>query len=261
MGTRYHEGDRVTVRNTGEKARVRKVRGVHKDSPNYDIETVEGVKETVNASEINKNQMALEGWKREALEELQRKEDVPLEKQELGLRAGFAAGGKVSEYNGSEYKEFMIFKDRDHARRHAINKVEDDLKFNPEMFDDNFIEEYYHVPKKTAERIAREEADRIIRRKVDKGIYEEVDSEDALEESEEIQAEWINHLTSNPIEYLVDYKGMYSRETLLEQDWMHIKNEEAAEEAVKTDGIAHFLADYDHFEIRLPSGAVAYRTH
>lgn len=261
MGTRYEKGDRVTIRTTGEKARVRKVRGSHKDSPHYDIETTEGVRDTVKASEINKNQMALEGWKRESVEELQRKEEVPLEKQELGLRAGFAAGGERSEYNGSEYKEFMIFKDYDHARRHAINKVEDNLEFEPEIFSDDFIEDYYYVQKNTAQRIAREEADRVIRRKVDKGIYEEVDSPDALEESEEIQAEWVNHLTSNPIEYLVDYKGMYSRKDLLEQDWVQIDKEEAAEDAVKTDGIAHFLAHYNHREIRLDSGAVAYRTH
>ncbi len=43
------------------------------------------------------------------------------------------------------------------------------------------------------------------------------------------------------------------------QSWMSLDYDAAAEDAIRTDGVAHFLASYDGNETDLDSGAVAYR--
>jgi len=42
---------------------------------------------------------------------------------------------------------------------------------------------------------------------------------------------------------------------------LQIDTKEAAEDAVNTFGVAHFLDNYDNEEIDLPSGAVAFGTN
>ena len=48
-----------------------------------------------------------------------------------------------------------------------------------------------------------------------------------------------------------------ARKLIIKHNLIDIDN--ASEEAIKVDGIPHFLAGYDHNQIDLPSGAVAYK--
>ena len=61
---------------------------------------------------------------------------------------------------------------------------------------------------------------------------------------EEIYEEWYEGL-KDPMEFLVNEQGLYSKEDLLKQDFIQINIQEAAESAVNEDGVAHFLATYD----------------
>jgi hypothetical protein len=63
----------------------------------------------------------------------------------------------------------------------------------------------------------------------------------------------------DPIQYFVEDQGIYSREDLLKQAFIIIDVEEAAQDAVNTDGIAHFLSSYDGEEHELDD--VVYYRH
>lgn len=76
---------------------------------------------------------------------------------------------------------------------------------------------------------------------------------------DEIYNEWYNGLDEDPVHFLSDEQGYFSREEALKQSYIQIDVDEAAKDAVSTDGAGHFLSSYDG-EIRdLPSGAVYWR--
>ncbi len=76
------------------------------------------------------------------------------------------------------------------------------------------------------------------------------------DKQEEIERE-----LEDPVEYFVEHQGIYSREDLMKQSFIRIDVDKAAEDAIDTDGIAHFLDRYDSSELELPSGAIAYGTN
>lgn len=72
---------------------------------------------------------------------------------------------------------------------------------------------------------------------------------------------WEDGLENDPVGFLVDDQGLYSREDALKQSFISIDVDAAAESAVSTDGVAHFLATYSGDEIELDDDVVAYRTN
>jgi hypothetical protein len=64
----------------------------------------------------------------------------------------------------------------------------------------------------------------------------------------------------DPMEYL---EGIYGKGDALKEAIRigRIDYDEASQDAVDTDGVAHFLASYDGDEVELPNGKVAYRTN
>lgn len=67
------------------------------------------------------------------------------------------------------------------------------------------------------------------------------------EVGEEIYNEWYDGL-EDPIEFLVNEYGIYSLSELSELLFIRINVSEAAEDAIRVDGIAHFLDRYDGVE-------------
>lgn len=52
-------------------------------------------------------------------------------------------------------------------------------------------------------------------------------------------------IKADPVGYFVEEEGMYSVEDLMNQSFVFIDDNELAKDAVETDGIAHFLDNYD----------------
>jgi len=77
----------------------------------------------------------------------------------------------------------------------------------------------------------------------------------AEEESDRIERQ----LERDPVGYFVDDVGIYSTEDLLQQSFINIDYEAAAQEAVRADGVAHFLAGYDGHENETDEGMYYYR--
>ena len=66
----------------------------------------------------------------------------------------------------------------------------------------------------------------------------------------------------DPVQYFVEDHGTYTMETLMDASFISIDEREAAEDAIKTDGVAHFLAGYDENEIEVGgTSIVMYRTN
>ena len=88
-----------------------------------------------------------------------------------------------------------------------------------------------------------------------------MEDNEAKEKAREKKYEEIKNALKDPVQYFVDDHGMYSREELMKQSFIQIDIEKASEDAIRSDGVAHFLDLYDSSEVDLPSGAVAYRTN
>lgn len=97
----------------------------------------------------------------------------------------------------------------------------------------------------------REEAQTLMGRVAD--IDDEL--ENMVDESrqrvwDDIYEEWYDGL-ENPIEFLVNEQGIYSMRDIMDQNFISIDINKAAESAVATDGVAHFLDQYDGEEEEL----------
>ena len=62
-------------------------------------------------------------------------------------------------------------------------------------------------------------------------------------------------------QFLVEQEGIYTEDQFFEQYGYSIDTEEAAEDAVNTDGVPHFFASYDGREVELDDGSVMYRVN
>ncbi len=103
--------------------------------------------------------------------------------------------------------------------------------------------------------------------------YRDEDDEDRIREleeemeskAEEIQdlfglaySEYVEErLLKDPVGYFVDELGVYSKEELFMQHFIGIDAEDAAEDAVMSDGVEHYLEHFGELVTELRSGAVA----
>lgn len=241
-------------------------------------------------------------WQEIALQELREHEgddDIEITREDIGHGGFEAESGNTS---------WLVFESYDDAEKEAIDRVYDDLENEPELFSQDWLNNFLSVTDTDRRIIAGEEADRYVGdiededdgdRVAEEGnmksewddIKEKIDNltdsisleedddmraklekelEDAEKEKEKILEEakenvrsdyydnWYNGL-KDPVSFLVDEQGIYSKEDLLKQSFISIDAKEASEDAVSTDGVAHFLSRYDGNQIDLASGAVAYK--
>jgi hypothetical protein len=93
--------------------------------------------------------------------------------------------------------------------------------------------------------------------KYDSGRQKVID--DARDElRDKIYDEWYNGL-EDPVDFLVEEQRLYSIEDLMKQPWIMIDVDEAAQDAVDTDGWAHFISLYDGDYQTTKNGLVYFR--
>jgi len=200
--------------------------------------------------------------------------------------AGSTITGFRKEQDGVAYIEFedgseyMIFDDYDTAEKFATDRVYDDLENEPEMFTQSWLENFITISDTDRRIIAQEESDNLVDNVYDDndildraGQVNEYDAaegddekqekilDDAREYVREDEYDRIHDELSDPINYFIDEHGYYKREELLKQPFISIDIDNAAKDAVATDGWAHFIATYDGEERDLPNGKVMARTN
>jgi hypothetical protein len=185
----------------------------------------------------------------------------------------FKGGLEVS--NGSD--DYLVFDDWDDARHAA----EDDVKnfIDQEGIENmvpSFVADFVYISDTDKNIIANEEADARAEDMDESDLLRERDvSEEDIEsenydidqlrtEYAEAEAERVRDiLDSDPIGYFED--SGYSREDVLKLPVFSVDVDALCEEAVKLDGVAHFLASYDgdevEFEDRNGKKYWAYRTN
>lgn len=197
-------------------------------------------------------------------------EDSPLE--------SFGAGEAMQvEADGEEY---TVVPDEDTARDIAIAAVTQDLEDEPEIFNASFLEQ--HIDMEALEKwvfdagmeddyaddIATHDPDRFWEEMEQWGLNvpepeEDEDGDEVMPEPEEEHIEALREAiakdrSERPMEYFED---MYGRDEATKQaiEAVGIDTEAAAEDAVQTDGWAHFLSRYDGNYSETSSGFVYWR--
>jgi len=171
--------------------------------------------------------------------------------------------GKVVELDDGS--EVLVFENSDDAEKEAIERVREDLEYDPEMFTQSWLQDFVYISDTDRRVMASEEVDsyvsdikdsepdRLIEEAdMDIDEYEEASEkrkEEMLNEADEILSEqmyndWYKSLV-HPIDFLVDEQGLYSKEDLMKQPWIQLDIDKASKDAIRVDGVPHFLATYD----------------
>jgi hypothetical protein len=180
--------------------------------------------------------------------------------------------------------EYRVFHREGDAEQIAVEQVRDDLQESPENFNqdwlmnyidgrDFFEEQLNDMNLSYVEDIASESdkkyANRLIAEMVENGILDEDDAQsgNAEELAEYYKDDYIALLTEgqldegmNGLQYFIDNFGENETYGMVVDNNL-IDIDEASQDAVNIDGIAHFLSSYDGETLYLSDDCVAYRTN
>lgn len=217
----------------------------------------------------------VQGWMKEALLNLQLVEDDNSLQITHTNEDSFSVEGDSAEYR--------VFETYAIAYNTAIEQVREDLEENPDYFNqdwlmnwvdvddtiENILEEYY---RSYADDIAFEDDstynNRLIAEMVANGLMteEEATSEDADDIAEDNVDNLVDLYVEENMEgdkgvewYISNFGQDDFRDLVIDNNLIDISG--ASEDAVDTDGVAHFLSSYDGEEIELDNDVVAYRTN
>lgn len=189
--------------------------------------------------------------------------------------------------NGKEFiasddsVEYRVFKTEDDAEEVAVEQVSEDLRENPEYFNKDFLMGYIdgrdffeealnEMNSSYADDIESERdrkySNRLIAEMVDYGLIDEDDAEsdDAEELASKYKDEFVSLMTENQLnegnnglDYFISNFGEEETYKMVTDNNL-IDIDEASKEAVKIDGIGHFLSSYDGETLYLSDDCVAY---
>ena len=195
---------------------------------------------------------------------------------------GYDGDIRITLEDGTEWR---VFKDEETAERVAEDRVREDLENEPELFNQDWLNNYYTMSdtdrrlladdltqnyasdirdEDNGERLAEEsgykdEFDEI-QEKIDeldldaKNYDEKIDylekqKEELLDKAEEELREKMYDETyeelADPYDYLVNQQGLYTPEDYFKSGLVSIDIEDAVEGAINEDGWQHFMFSYD----------------
>jgi hypothetical protein len=218
----------------------------------------------------------IEDWMQSALYQLQAEEDND------NLQISFV---KINEFTcqDDDANEYRVFKNEDVAEEMAVEEVREDIEYQPENFNRDFLMDFvdvddflvvdieninYDYVKDIEDESNDKYANRLIAELIEYGLISENEAltTDPTELSDEYSQDYIDLLTSeqigddNGVQYFIDNFGEDEFfKIVIDNNLIDFEN--ASQDAVNMDGIAHFLARYDGETIYLDNNVVAYRTN
>lgn len=194
-------------------------------------------------------------------------------------------------------EEWVGYESESDAERAAVEYVKDQLESEPELFNQSFLEGHIYMSKTDCRVYAGDDADSYIDGITDdpervveeagnldeyESLQEELEELESLDEStdevesqietlvseseekirEEIYERVYEALDDDPAAYFIDEQGIYSNiSELIDNNLVSINTREAAEDAVRQDGMGHFLSGYDGDSVYSVSGTVWFRNN
>jgi hypothetical protein len=171
-------------------------------------------------------------------------------------------------YEFDDSSEYYIFDSYDEAEQVTVQYVREMMN-EPDMFSPSFMNQYINTQKLTKDLWFEEE-------NYFYDMYNEMSDDELIEAVELSDGEYSEDTfdREDAIQELVDKRGeMFDGVEWLEEiygsNWMsefkniewYINYDEASEDAVNIDGVAHFLAGYDGDQIDLANGGCMFRTN
>lgn len=260
MGTRYERGDKVLYKHATDQTKkeytVKGVRNPESNSPDYMVERQHPdggtTSDIVKASDLRMEDGG-SGWKQTAHRELEDHVDSRLPNVSDKPLVGDSSRGAATFYN--EEMEFDVFKSHQKAVRNAEREVAEDIYYNTQRFPDQLIKDNAYMTKTDIRTMANDMQEMRVDGLVhDKGI----EYDEALDRTEDYRERVMRKLEEDPLTYLVDEAGLFSKAEAMDQGFIQIDEESAAETVVANDGVLHSISTYGDV-IVLPSGAVAYK--
>jgi hypothetical protein len=177
------------------------------------------------------------------------------------------------EVDGNEWKSY---ESEEEAERDAVEQVSNDLHEQPEMFNQDWLQQHVYISDTDKRIIAGDEADDYVDEIVRNDLENYTDElnvpdeylddpeewselEDALEGLRHTKYEEVKGELEDPIQYFVRERGMYSTDDLFQSNFIQIDVDSAAKEAINIDGWAHFLSHYDGDYEEINGGVVVFR--
>jgi len=181
------------------------------------------------------------------------------------------------------HKEWIGFKNSKDAEEEAVKRVQSDLEDDPGNFTESWLlgqideskaEDYFRsiydeFNHSYAEDIKREHSrkynSRLAEEMVDMGIVDEEKAEKEDFDEDKYIDEFVEKMTDGQIKegrggydhYESNFGEEEAKKLVMDNNLIDISG--AAQSAVDTDGVAHFLAGYDGNEIEVHGGSVWYR--
>ena len=175
---------------------------------------------------------------------------------------------------GGGHKEWHVVESEDQERELALAIVKQDLEESPENFEPNFIESHIDTDRlrrdlesdvqNSNEDRLRDERPRDFWKEYERAGFDapEEDEDGEREDPddshiEELAQSLTDEELKDPMQYLKDIYGDDAAKQAIEIAGIDI--DAAAEDAVDTDGAAHFLSSYDGNSYTTPGGLVYWR--
>ena len=193
-------------------------------------------------------------------------------------RSGFSVQAyEITIRGGKHGKDWKVVASEDDERELALEFVKQDLDDQPEIFNKDFIESHIDIDRlrrdlesdvqsNIEERLRDERPNDFWKEYERAGFDAPEEDEDGEREDpddshiEELATSQTQEELKDPMEYL---ESIYGREDAVKQaiEIAGIDINAAAEDAVDTDGAAHFLSSYDGQSYTTKGGLVYWRTN
>jgi hypothetical protein len=211
------------------------------------------------------------------LAEMAKALDIDAEELKIESVSDFGISAYQITIRRQGHKEWQVVENEDEERELALKIVKQDLEQEPEIFEQNFIESHIDTDRlrRDLESDVRDMREEDLRDMRDRDFWREWEGEglDTPEEDEdgdipsptedqisELAERQTEAQLKDPMQYLED---IYGREDAVKKaiEIAGIDIDAAAEEAVDTDGAAHFLSSYDGQSYETAVGLVYWRVN
>jgi hypothetical protein len=209
--------------------------------------------------------------------------ELDIDKDGLSIKGSSSPNGYGSAYiieTHGGHMQWIVMRDDDEFEAAAVEQVKNDLQESPENFDPNFIQSHinmdrlkrdlsYDLSNSNSDYVTELDPERFWEEAGRRGLAIPDDVQTAINDGEDLrkptgseEETFEENMTSEQLQDPIGYlEEIYGREDAQKKaaEIGGIDTDAAAEEAVRSDGAAHFMCGYDGNYETSPSGFIYWR--